>query len=205
MHPPGRAYSRMVAGAKIVLPLIALAILSMLFLLARSAPEGEPLRFVEEDVRELAESQRLGAPRHAAVTGDAAQVTITAAELQRDPQRPDITRGRQLRARLATPDGQVYDIRSRAGTLDEVANQSILREDVEVATADGYTLVTDALRLRNDRTYLESLAPVRAWGPLGTLEAERMEIFAVPGDERQTRMVFTGNVHLRHIPQQGRQ
>ena len=48
----GGAHSRLVVVAKIVLPLIALGLLSTLFLLARATPPGEPLRFVDQDVAE---------------------------------------------------------------------------------------------------------------------------------------------------------
>lgn len=200
MRAPGRGYSRAVTVAKIVLPAIAIGILATLFLLARTTPQGEPLRFVDEDVRDLAESQRLGRPRHAAVTEEGAQLTILADTLFPDAARPRVTHGRNLSAQLIAPGEDVYDITARTGTIDDVARLSTLRGDVVIETSEGYRLRTEALQMRTDRTYMQSLAPVRAAGPPGTLRANRMEIFADESAGGVTRMVFTGDVRLVYTP-----
>lgn len=196
MTPPGRGYTLAVNVAKVVLPLIALGLLAALFLLARSAPQGEPLRYVEEDVRNLADSQRLGRPRYAGVTADGSELTIVADQFQPDADRDRVTHGENMTAELTTADRLVYVIRSETGTLDEVANLSTLRGDVVVTTSDGYRMLTEALEMRTDRTYLTSLSPVQAFGPPGTLEADRMEVFSEPGSGEVTRMIFTGSVRL---------
>jgi lipopolysaccharide export system protein LptC len=197
--PAGR-YSRAVRAVKLVLPLVALGLLSLLVLLARQTPEGEPLRFVTGDIGELVESQHLGRPRHAAVTDDGGEVTITAARFEPDPARDRVTLGEDVAATLAMPDGAIYDITSARGELDEPAMLSTLRGDVIAVTSEGAVLRTDALRMRTDRSYLESLAPVRIDAETGYLEAGRMEVFSTPGAERQTRMVFTGGVRLLYTP-----
>lgn len=192
----GRLYSRGVRAAKLVLPLVALGLLSLLVLMARRAPEGEPLRFVTGEIGDLAQTQQLGRPRHAAVTDDGGELTITAARFVPDPVRERVTLGEDVAATLEMPDGAVYDITSLAGELDESAALSTLRDDVLVVTSEGAVLRTEALRMRTDRTYLESLAPVRIDSETGFLEAGRMEVFTTPGAERQTRIVFTGGVRL---------
>jgi len=196
----GRLYSRVVRAAKLVLPLVALGLLSLLVLLARQAPEGEPLRFVTGEIGELAQTQQLGRPRHASVTDDGGEVTITAERFVPDPARDRVTLGEDVAATLAMPGGAVYDITSRAGELDEPAMRATLRGDVLIVTSDGAVLRTEALRMRTDRTYLESLAPVRIDAETGVLEAGRMEVFTVPGAERHTRIVFTGGVRLLYTP-----
>lgn len=196
----GRRYSRAVLTAKLVLPLVALGLLSLLVLLARQAPEGEPLRFVIGELGDLVETQQLGRPRHAAVTDDGGEVTITAARFLPDPARARVTLGEDVAATLTMPDGAVYDITALSGELDEPATLSTLRGDVIAVTTEGAVLRTDALRMRTDRTYLESLAPVRIDAETGFLEAGRMEVFTTPGAERQTRIVFTGGVRLLYTP-----
>jgi lipopolysaccharide export system protein LptC len=196
----GRRYSRAVWAAKVVLPLVALGLLSLLVLLARSAPEGEPLRFVTGEIGELVERQQLGRARHAAVTDDGGEVTITAERFLPDPTRERVTLGEDVAATLAMPDGAIYDMTALSGELDERAMQSTLRDDVVLVTSEGAVLRTEALRMRNDRTYLESLAPVRIDAEMGFLEAGRMEVFTTPGAERQTRIVFTGGVRLLYTP-----
>lgn len=182
--------------AKIVLPLIALGILTTLVLLSRSAPQGEPLRFVDEDIRDLASTEQLGRPRYAAVTEDGTEVSIEARRFVALPDRARVTRGDALTATLETADGTLYDIRADEGQIDERSGLSVLRQNVRIDATGGYTFRTEALRIRTDRTYMESLAPVAADGPEGHLEADRMEVFTTPGQEVRTRAVFTGNVRV---------
>lgn len=194
-------YTRAVRATKLVLPVVALGLLALLVLLARQAPEGEPLRFVSGELGELAENQQLGRPRHAAMTDDGGELTITADQFVPDPARDRVTLGREMAATLAMPDGAVYDITSLSGELDEPAMLSTLRDDVVIVSSEGLVMRTDALRMRTDRSYLETLAPVRIDSDTGYLEADRMEVFTTPGAERQTRIVFTGAVRLLYTPE----
>lgn len=200
MSRDGNTYSRLVVAAKIVLPLGAIGLLSTLFLLARTAPQGEPVRFVDESVSDLADRQRLGSPVHASVTAEGTQVQIIAESMYPDADRPKLTHSIEPVAELLTQDGFAYDITARTGHIDEIAMRSRLQEDVLILTSDGYRIRTDALELHTDLTYLETLAPVSADGPLGTLDAGRMEIHTDPDDETRTRMVFTDGVRLVYTP-----
>lgn len=200
MAGAGGSYTRAVTIAKIVLPLLAVGILAGLFLLARTTPQGEPLRYVTGDVKDLAESQRLGEPRHEAVTREGAEVTILAQELVPDPAQPRVTHGTVLSARMTTQEGFVYEIDADTGVINETTMESLLSGDVIVRTSDGYTMTTDEMLMRTDLTYLESHAPVHAEGPLGTLDAGKMQVYSDPDDETRTRMVFTGGVRLLYIP-----
>ncbi|MCA8881063.1 MAG: LPS export ABC transporter periplasmic protein LptC [Rhodobacteraceae bacterium] len=200
MASAGGGYTRAVTVAKIVLPLIALAILSALFFLARNSPQGEPLRYVEDDVKDLADRQRLGEPVHQAVTKEGAEITIVAQQLVPDAKRPRVTHGTDLAAQMLTQDDQIYDIDADTGVIDEVAMESTLTGDVVILTSDGYRMTTDEMMMRTDLTYLETHAPVHADGPLGTLDAGKMQIYSDPDDETRTRMVFTGGVRLLYLP-----
>ena len=104
-------------------------------------------------------------------------------------------------ARLLTQDGLVYDITALTGGMDEINALSTLSDHVLIVASNGYRVETNALQLRTDLTHLESLAPVHADGPLGELDAGRMEIFTDPDDDTQTRVVFTQGVRLLYIPQ----
>lgn len=187
-------------ATKYLLPLIALGLLSMLVFLARSAPEGEPLRFVDQAIEDLAKTQRLGTPRYSAVTDDGGELSITADALVPDTTREHVTLGETMAATLAMPDGVFYDMTADHGILDEPAMQSTLQDNVVVVSSDGAVMRTDALRMRNDRSYLETLAPVQIDGPDWWITSDRMEIFTDPKDEFQTRMVFTGDVRLLYTP-----
>lgn len=196
----GGAHTRVVRIAKLTLPVLALGILSMLVILARQAPRGEPLQYVESDVAQLAETQQLGAPRHAAVSDDGTVIDLTAERLWTDPTRDDLTRGETLAGEFATIDGLTYDIDAVRGRNDDTSAVSFLEDGVVIRVSNGYRLRTEAMRIRNDRTYLTSLAPVHGDGPLGTIDAGRMEIFADPADNLRTHVVFRDGVRVFYVP-----
>jgi lipopolysaccharide export system protein LptC len=192
----GRRTSRAAALAKLVLPLLALAVLSTLFLFAdRSGPP--PLPYSEAEIDALAREMRLGAPRYAAVTGDGAALVVSAAEV-----RPGAAGGtaRKVAARLRHPDGLAIDIAAPDGQLDTVAGKVVLSGGVTIVTGDGYRLDTERLTAALDRTRLESTSPVAASGPLGTLAAGGMVLTAEPGDTPRHVLVFNGGVRLVYKP-----
>lgn len=71
-------HTRLVAWAKIALPLAALAILSTLFLASRPPEPGGNLPYGDLDPEALARQPRIGAPEYAGVTADGTAVSFTA-------------------------------------------------------------------------------------------------------------------------------
>ena len=96
------AYSRFVAWVKVILPLLALALLSTLFLFSRTPAPNRAIPFANVDVEELAREQSLGRPRFAGTLSDGREVIFTAdrATPVADPVTPP-TLGRDSRSVLA--------------------------------------------------------------------------------------------------------
>lgn len=194
------AYSRAVAGAKIVLPLIAIGLLGLLFFLGEPAPDGTPLRMADKDLRELTGGQQLGKADYATVTSDGTEVRISARRFYPgDGDASGITLGDDLSARLQTPDGLSYEVAAPAGRHDSETGATTLTGGVRIDTSDGYRLRTDTLAVRADPMLIETLTPVRGQGPLGTLTAGRMRLVQSETGA-STRLVFTGGVRLVYMP-----
>ena len=197
------AYSRIVAVTKIVLPLVALGLFSTLFLFARQTPQGEPIRFAEESVQDLARDQRLGNASYKAVTNEGTQVQVDALEFRPDPDQPKLVYGSDLEARLITPDGLTYTITAPSGEIDENAGLTVLSDQVEMQVSNGYVMESESVSIKTDLSFLKTLAPVTAEGPLGRIEAAYMEISTMPDTGLETRIVFGGGVRLLYNPDQG--
>jgi len=71
-------YSRVVAWAKVLLPLLALALLSTLFLVARTVDPAQKLPFADIDVDAIAREQRIGAPKFNGVTKEGTAISLSA-------------------------------------------------------------------------------------------------------------------------------
>jgi lipopolysaccharide export system protein LptC len=191
-------HSRVVALAKIALPLLALAILSTLFLFARTIDPNDAIPYAEVDVVERAREPRLTAPTYAGVTSDGAALTLQAAEA-----RPDAGAGataQTLTARLDTPDGARTDLAAAQMTFDNTAGLVSLDGGVTVTTTSGYIMTTNTLTARLDRTSLLAPGPVQATAPAGTITAQGMTLTQGP-DPATYVLVFKGRVKLLYQPQ----
>ncbi len=184
---------------KIALPLMALAILATLFLLADQIDPEAALPYAEVDVEDLAREPRMTAPTYAGTTSDGAALTLSA-----DEARP-ATEGAPanalgLRLQLDTPDGAEIRLQAATASLDQTAQEIVLSGGVNITTSSGYTVKTAELAARLDRTGLQSRAPVTATGPAGDLTAGGL----VLGQDNRTPggylLVFNGGVRLVYRP-----
>ncbi|WP_145962803.1 hypothetical protein [Mangrovicoccus ximenensis] len=186
---------------KIVLPLVALGILSTLFLLSRSGQIGEPLPWSEAELGDMAREERLGNPTYAGLTEDGSELRLSAERLTPDPGRDGIAHGRVLAARLARPDGITLELTAPEGTLDQGERVAELGGGVRIDSSNGYVATMPGARIRTNLSHLESLGPVEAEGPIGTLSAGKLTVTAEPGTRNGTVALFTGGVHLIYRPQ----
>jgi lipopolysaccharide export system protein LptC len=192
-------HTRVVGWLKVALPLLALAILSTLFLLSDRIDPDAALPYAEVDVEERAREPRMTAPTYAGTTSDGAALTLSADEAR--PAADGAPAGAQgLRLDLATPYGAVTELRAVTAVLDETAREIVLSGGVTVTTSSGYRLETAELAARMDRSGLASRAPVTATGPVGELQAGGMEL----GQDNRTPgaylLVFNQGVRLVYRP-----
>ncbi len=198
MAAPLSRHSRLVFWLKVTLPIVALAILSTLFLFARRIDFEGSLPYAEVDINALANDPRLSAPEFSGVTSDGAAVRVAATAA-----RPGATEGDPLTAEdvvaiYETAPGQLISVRANVGRLDVGGSLLHLEGDVMVRTSDGYDLRSDQMLGALDATELSAGGNVTGTAPLGKINAETLRIVGRSGDQR---MVFKGGVRLIYTPQ----
>ena len=192
-------HTRVVGLLKLALPLMALAVLATLFLLADQIDPDAALPYAEVDVEDRAREPRMTAPSYAGTTSDGASISLTADTAR--PAAPDApARALALVLDLTTPDGARTIVRAPDATIDQSAGQMLLSGGVTVSTGTGYKLETAEITARLDRSGLESRAEVTATGPAGTLRSGGMTL----GQDNRTPgayvLVFNGGVRLVYRP-----
>lgn len=193
------AHTRIVGWLKVALPLMALAILSSLFLLSNRINPDDALPFAEVDVEARAREPRMTAPTYAGTTSDGAAITLAA-----DEARP-ATEGAEagavgLRLELDTPDGARTELVAANGILDPETKQIVLGGGVTITTATGYRVETAELVAKLDRSGLESRAPVTATGPAGEIRADKVTLQGDAQTPGSYLLVFKGGVRLVYQP-----
>lgn len=193
---PG-TYSQAVALLKVILPLLALGLLSTLFLFSQSREPAMSIPFSDALRQGEIADQQLGAPSFAGTTNRGDMLTMTASRARPDGEGRIVAD--DLSARLILSDGSDIRLSSQTATLVDATNEAELRGGVTIESSTGYVLTTEGLVSSITETAARSLGPVQGYGPVGTLEAGQLNVVPTEnGTDVQLR--FTGGVKLIYEP-----
>ncbi|SEN51159.1 lipopolysaccharide export system protein LptC [Roseovarius tolerans] len=192
-------YSRVVAGMKVLLPLIALGLLSTLFLISRTVDPSKSVPVAQADVEKRAQDMGASNPSFAGVTDTGDEILFSAgiARPGRDVDGPITADAVTAQIRLAA--GTTVDITARAAEFDQRAMQTQLRGDVQITTSTGYVIDTDRLDMNLDALNATTPDTVTATGPLGDLTAGQMVLRNANGNGA-AELLFTEGVKLIYQP-----
>lgn len=195
------SWSRAVFWLKIALPVLALAVLSMLFLLARSVDPDRFLPYSKVEVEELAREQRMGGAEVTGVTSDGAAVVVRA-----DVARPGFgvspATADNVTATYTANDGFRADISADAGKFEDGADLLTLDGNVRVQTSDGITVTSEQMIADMEATRVTSPVATTVVAPYGRIDAGNMVLDRAGGQGTEV-LVFKGGVRLVYEPESG--
>lgn len=186
----------MVVILKVTLPLVALGVLSSLFLFSRPIDPDDAIPYANVEIADRLAKPRMTGAGYATVTSDGSTLTLSADQAAPNAIGAEVT---AITATLASADGVTTEITAGKGKLDRAAGQFSLTGGVRVATSAGYQFETDGLMLATDRTSMESTAAITATLPAGSLTAGGMRMTKRESDN-STLLVFNKGVRLIYVP-----
>ncbi len=194
------AYSRFVFWLKVLLPLLALAILSTLFLLSETLDPNKAIPYADVDVEQILREQGVTRPTFGGTTESGATIILSA-----DAVRPTAGEGLRLRAEamnvsVEMPGGVTVTVDSPTGDINFTNRQASISGGAVVSSSHGYRIETEALNAALDRVDVATEGPVTAIGPGGTINAGRM-ILTQLGNADEHVLVFNDGVRLVYDPQ----
>jgi lipopolysaccharide export system protein LptC len=191
-------YSTMVAWAKVALPMIALALLSTLFLFSRTPDPEASLPFSDVDIDQLIREQRLSRPRFAGTLDDGREITLVADTASATVRDPNIIVMNKIESRVALSQDAALTLSADLGDLDLGTQIVTLTGSVIALTTDGYRMITERLTVAMDTMRLASPEAIVLTGPGVTLEAGAMDMTGADGD---AFLSFTGGVRMLYEPE----
>lgn len=191
-------YSRLVAWLKILLPLLSLAILSTLFLVARSPDPGQTIPFSDAELAEMSQDRRIGRPRFAAVLANGTAISIAAAEARPKPGREERIVGADILIDLdlGGEGGGRAEFRAERMILDTIEELATLSGGVESRWPNGYAMRTETLAVALDSALVSATGGVSAEARATTLAANSFELTGDGSEAAPYQLVFTGDVKL---------
>lgn len=191
-------YSLFVSWSKILLPLAGIALLSTMFMFARTGAPEPTIPFAE--IEEIARDARISDPRFAGVAEDGSTVTIAADAIRPDPILPDAFAVTEIRADIVASDGSVILITAGMGSIDPRAQTARMTGLARLTASSGYVMETDGLLADLASGVVTSLGALEVHAPFGEMTAGGLEISLSPDGSGQ-RMVFNNGVRLLYTPQ----
>lgn len=193
-------YSRIVAWLKVLLPVLALVLLSTMFLISRTIDPTRAIPIAGKNFAELVRDQRISEPKFSGVTEDGAAFTFTAESARPDPSGLDRFTADNAAAQIDTPDGGSIDILASEALFDGKANTITLTGGVLAITSTQYTIRTDGLTAAIDATSVVTSGDVFVEGPLGQFVAGSAVMERQGGEEGPYLLVFKDGVDLIYEP-----
>ena len=192
-------YSRLVAFFKVVLPLMALAILSTLFLLSRDRTPDATIPFADAEIKERLRDQQITGPFFSGATRDGDSISLAAEEVLTSGGRVGENRAEAISARIDTHGGTRITLLADRGEISLEQDRSTLEGNVAVTTSTGFSLKSDRVNARLDLLDLHSPGPAVGTAPFGTVHAGSMRL-SRRADSDSAHLVFTNRVKLVYRP-----
>ena len=191
-------YSRMIAFLKVLLPLMALALLSTLFLLSRNTEPMASIPFAEAEVNERMRDQQITGPFFSGSTEQGDQISFSAGKIGVADGNGRVT-ANDISAQIDLSSGARLVFFADLGEVDIANDTSILSGKVLITTSTGYKINSERLVSAMTSLNMESPDKIIAEGPLGTFSAGSMRL-TLSEKTKFTQMIFTNAVKLIYDP-----
>jgi lipopolysaccharide export system protein LptC len=187
-----------VGWVKIILPMFALALLSTLFLFARSPSDTPDIPISQ--LEELAREQQITSPQFSSVADDGSVIAVAAKNAKPDADHPKTLLVEDLAIDVDSADGTTLNVTSGVSILDQSNQTARLNGLSRVTTSSGYTMETVGISADLRTGEIVSDGPLEVRAPFGELSAGKVRI-AVSKDGTGQQMVFTQGVRLLYTPE----
>ena len=170
-----RSYTKFIRSMRLVLPVLALAIVAVLFVAPEFEDTIEPLAKEEILPNSASAQNELINPRYESVDKDLQPFTITADKAVQDQNNPELVLLSDPTADMSLKDGTWVAVKSEEGIYEQNTEKLLLKGDVKLFHDSGYQLETEELRVNMKVQEAFSDQDVTAQGPEGTINAIGLE------------------------------
>lgn len=188
-------YSRLIALLKVFLPLLALAILSTLFLLSRDSKTVTAIPFAEADVQDRVQGQQITGSFFSATTTDGDKISLSAGKILTEGGVVGENTAQDVSAQIDLARGTRIILFADSGRVSVKDSQTSLSGNVIITTSTGYRMTTERLDASMDALDIQAPQRVDATGPIGRLDAGAMAIREPDGSD-SPHLLFTNGVRL---------
>jgi lipopolysaccharide export system protein LptC len=193
----GDSYSAFVVWVKTLLPILALGMLSTIFLFSGKVDVTQSLPYAKLNIAEIVREQRITKPYFSGVSYNDTEITLSAAYASSDTQNADILNITDLSIILTSEHAKTVRITAGLGTLDATKQKVTVSKDVYLTAMPDFWLKTNSLTVDLKQGVATADTMFQSVTALGTINAGNMIVKTITNDQQ---IIFTNGVRLIYYP-----
>ena len=193
----GDSYSAFVVWVKTLLPIVALGMLSTIFLFSGKVDVTQSLPYAKLNIAEIVREQRITKPYFSGVSDNGTEITLSAAYASSDKQDSDILNITDLSIILTSENAKTVRITAGLGVLDAAKQKAIVSRNVYLTAMPGFWLKTNGLTVDLKQGVATADTVFQSITALGTIDAGNMLLKMITNDQQ---IIFTNGVRLIYYP-----
>ena len=195
----GDSYSAFVVWVKTLLPIVALGMLSTIFLFSGRVDVTQSLPYAKLNIAEIVREQRITKPYFSGVSHNGTEITVSAAYASSDTQNSNILNITDLSIILISEHEKAVRITAGLGVLDAAKQKAMASKDVYLTAMPDFWLKTNNLTVDLKQGIATADTLFQSITALGTIDAGNMVVKTITSDQQ---IIFTNGVRLIYYPNQ---
>jgi lipopolysaccharide export system protein LptC len=191
------SYSFFIAWVKTLLPIVALGMLSTIFLFSGKVDVTQSLPYAELNVEDIIREQRITKPYFTGISEGGIEFALSAAYATPNASQPSILNVSELRVEFKTPQGNTAEITAGLGEMNTETKNAKISRGVNLASKLNFWITTETLDIDFNDSYASTNGPFKGVFSLGSIESGNMVLKMIAGDQQ---IIFTNGVRMLYNP-----
>mgnify|MGYP001092648953 CR=1 FL=1 len=190
-------YSALVAWLKTLLPIVALGLLSTIFLFSGRVDVTQSLPYTEHNIAEIVREQRITRPYFTGIASNGTEIALSAAYASPQIENAHILEITDLSVVLRSTSDRMVQVTAGQGALDSTRQTAQISTDVHIAALPDFWVTTEALDMNFNQGFISAKGGFQGVTSLGAITAGEMHLQMTADDQQ---IVFLNDVRLVYSP-----
>jgi lipopolysaccharide export system protein LptC len=190
-------YSALVAWLKTLLPIVALGLLSTIFLFSGKVDVTQSLPYAEHNIAEIIREQRITQPYFTGIASNGTEIALSAAYASPQVENAHILEITDLSVVLRSTSDRMVQVTAGRGALDSARQTAQISTDVHIAALPDFWVITEALDMNFNQGFISAKGGFQGVTALGAITAREMHLQMTADDQQ---IVFLNDVRLVYSP-----
>ena len=190
-------YSALVAWLKTLLPIVALGLLSTIFLFSGRVDVTQSLPYTEHNIAEIVREQRITRPYFTGIASNGTEIALSAAYASPQIENAHILEITDLSVVLRSTSDRMVQVTAGRGALDSATQTAQISTNVHIAALPDFWVTTEALDMNLNQGVVSAKGGFQGVTSLGAITAGEMHLQMTADDQQ---IVFLNDVRLVYSP-----